>query len=683
MDKRGRKQIGEFKITGTEAKRRFDDRHAAIDKQIDNARQQIDWKRRNKAEQSLPQWVKTYCVGILIDDEPPEKGYQILDEMESALSDSRPYMIMMGRGGGKTSYVECACVYALATNKRRFPVVISNNARASCNILNDIFRMFQEVDTPFAQDYPDLCKPIEIANGSYRRKQTYKGVGTEIAKTSSQINLARLTDENGVLPKTGCVIATRGISSGIRGLKHHTMRPDLVLLDDLQTSEDAENPSSVEKLLNIIKKDVMNLAGKGKLAVLQTATPICPEDLTEKIQSDSNWKTTVWPSIVKWPKDILDNGDKGLWAKYFKMFDSENVNDKKHKESLEFYKTNRDKMDEGAVVFNPTRFKKSDGHISALQSLLEKRHMIGDSAFSAEFQMKPKRYSFHLDISPKTVLTRTTQNEKLVVPDGYVFVSASTDLNVSYAATTVVTAFKPDMTAHVLYHHITRSRIDSLLNDTEYNQKVYALLTKIGQSLKNLDLKIDGWAIDAGGKNWDAVCTFAKNSMSLCGVSACAFAGRASHIFNPFIRSRLRDAIGRTVLCGNDQEHVKSGGGFKYMFFDADIYREMVQRAFISEVGSPGCCTLYNGDADEHSDFAIQICNEKLLFVKHNPDGRNFYTWKTMEPHDYLDCMSMCFAVASSQGISSSVSQNKSLNQNKRNKVMLPIKRKPTRIKIV
>jgi hypothetical protein len=178
--------------------------------------------------------------------------------------------------------------------------------------------------------------------------------------------------------------------------------------------------------------------------------------------------------------------------------------------------------------------------------------MIGDNAFSAEFQMKPKRYSFHLDISPKVVMSRMTDDEKLFIPDGYVFVSASTDLNVSYSATTCITAFKPDMTAHVIYHHITKSRIDSRLNDTEYNQKVYSLLVKIGETLKSLNIKIDGWAIDAGGKNWDAVCTFAKNSMKSCGVPACAFAGRASNIFNPYVRSRLRDAIGRTVLCGND-----------------------------------------------------------------------------------------------------------------------------------
>ena len=126
-------------------------------------------------------------------------------------------------------------------------------------------------------------------------------------------------------------------------------------------------------------------------------------------------------------------------------------------------------MDEDSEVFNPNRFLRSDGHISALQALLEKQHTIGDAAFSAEMQMKPKRHSFQLDISPKVVCARANDVARLVVPEGYVFVAASTDLNVSYAASTVITAFKPDMTAHVLYHELTRSRIDSKLNDTEYS----------------------------------------------------------------------------------------------------------------------------------------------------------------------------------------------------------------------
>ena len=101
-------------------------------------------------------------------------------------------------------------------------------------------------------------------------------------------------------------------------------------------------------------------------------------------------------------------------------------------------------MDDGAVLFAPDRFKLQDGHISGLQALLEKRHMIGDAAFQAEMQMKPKRYSFKLNISPRDIIRKSTSTPQLVVPDGYVFVAASTDLNVSYALTTTIVAFKPD-----------------------------------------------------------------------------------------------------------------------------------------------------------------------------------------------------------------------------------------------
>ena len=149
------------------------------------------------------------------------------------------------------------------------------------------------------------------------------------------------------------------------------------------------------------------------------------------------------------------------------------------------------------------------------------------------------------------MLARANAVKRMVVPDGFIFVACATDLNVSYAASTTITAFKTDMTSHVLWHEVTPCKIDQKLNDTEYNQKVYNLLVNVGKKIKGLGIKIDGWAIDAGGRNWNAVCSYAKQAMSSCGLPACAFAGRSSNIFNPFVRSRLRDAIGRTVLCGD------------------------------------------------------------------------------------------------------------------------------------
>ena len=433
----------------------------------------------------------------------------------------------------------------------------------------------------------------------------------------------------------------------------------------------------MQKVLDIIKKDVMNLSSKGKLAVLMTSTPLNPEDLCEKIENDIAWKTTKYPAIIKWPTDISKNPDDGYWAQYFKMYDSELADDKTHEESLEFYRSNREIMDEGAVLFAPERFKLEDGHISGLQALLEKRHTIGNAAFAAEMQMKPKKFSFKLDIKPKDIIAKTTDDKQLVVPDGYIFVAASTDLNLSYALTTVVVGFKPDMTAHVIHYMFTKCNIDSKLPQAEYNRAVYDALVGLGKEIKALGIKIDGWGIDASGVPFDAVTLFTKNAFQLVGLPACAMMGRASHVFNPFVRTRLRDAVNKTVLCGDAQEHVKSGAGKKYMFWNSDFYRETVQKAFLAKIGAPGSCTLFYGTTDEHTEYAMQVCNERLLLIQHKKDGRDVYSWKSREPHDALDATAQAFAVAASQGISGT---------NMRRAVGIkrePVKKSKPRIKVI
>lgn len=128
--------------------------------------------------------------------------------------------------------------------------------------------------------------------------------------------------------------------------------------------------------------------------------------------------------------------------------------------------------------------------------------------------------------------------------------------------------------------------------------------------------------------------------------------GRASHMFNAFVKSRLREAINNTVLCGSPEEHVKASAGQKYMFWNSDLYRELVHKAVLAPSGASGSLTLFAGDAEEHSEFATQMTNEKLLFVRHCQNGKDIYTWKTNEPHDMLDAVAQAFAVAASQGIS-------------------------------
>jgi hypothetical protein len=48
----------------------------------------------------------------------------------------------------------------------------------------------------------------------------------------------------------------------------------------------------------------------------------------------------------------------------------------------------------------------------------------------------------------------------------------------------------------------------------------------------------------------------------------------------------------------------------------------------------------------------MQVTNERLLLIQHKKDGRDFYSWKSKEPHDALDATAQAFAIAASQGIS-------------------------------
>ena len=140
--------------------------------------------------------------------------------------------------------------------------------------------------------------PFQVCNGSFRRRQLYKGRSTDIEKNAAVLRLATIYKDNVELPCSGSVVTVRGITSGIRGLKVGQLRPDTVILDDLQSSELASSPDQVQKIQDIIRKDIMNLSSKGKLAVLMTSTPLMPEDLCEKIENDIAWKTTKYPAII-------------------------------------------------------------------------------------------------------------------------------------------------------------------------------------------------------------------------------------------------------------------------------------------------------------------------------------------------------------------------------------------------
>lgn len=160
-----------------------------------------------------------------------------------------------------------------------------------------------------------------------------------------------------------------------------------------------------------------------------------------------------------------------------------------------------------------------------------------------------------------------------------------------------------DNTACVIWHKFRKCKIPLNIPEQDYYQRVYNLLAEHGRELKGIGLKIDAWSIDCNGTPFNAVTDFCRNSMKLCGIPAAGFIGKASHIYSPYVRSRLKEDVNQTLLCGDDNEHKKSGTGRRWTFFNSDFYHELAQKSFLQEVGNVGSLSLYEGN--DHTEWAI------------------------------------------------------------------------------
>ena len=250
--------------------------------------------------------------------------------------------------------------------------------------------------------------------------------------------------------------------------------------------------------------------------------------------------------------------------------------------------------------------------------------------------------------------SRVSSLKELEIPsEGVQYICAATDVNASKWLTSVIMVFMRNQTSHIIWHKFKKSRIPANIPEHDYYQRLYNLLGEHGRELKKVadehGFKIQGWSIDCGGSNWNAVLDFAKNSMRICGLPCCGFAGKASHAYRSFVRSRLKEDVNRTLLCGDEDERKKSGTGHRYTYFDSDLYHEQAQKGFLQEVGNIGSISWYQGG--NHTEWAVQVCNEKLLLKRARQDGTVEYTWKDIgSDHDALDAIGQCLATYASQG---------------------------------
>lgn len=317
------------------------------------------------------------------------------------------------RGFAKTAIAVRAGIWGVLHGHRKFiPIFCASEPNADA-ILDSIKTELAENDILHGM-FPWL-ECIRALEGKPQRcpSQHVGGILTNISWRADRIVLPSVDK----CPFSGSIILSKSMRSA-RGLQHTTddgtvIRPDFVIMDDIQTDEDANSPAGVRKLTTKVKKSILRGGGhSASLAAIMNCTVICPEDAAEAFLNDPGWQSVRYKMVPTMP----DNMD--LWTgPYRDILIDFDRNDPKGqrtaaRKAMDYYQANRYAMDQGAVVAWEWAYAWDDDEpveCSALQHAMNILLLEGEEVFASECQNEPIRIDDTLKLSPKDIIAKGTR----------------------------------------------------------------------------------------------------------------------------------------------------------------------------------------------------------------------------------------------------------------------------------
>lgn len=180
----------------------------------------------------------------------------------------------------------------------------------------------------------------------------------------------RVWNVNVILTTNNIKIQAFGSGKAVRGLRHGSYRPKLIILDDIESDENVQNKEQRDKLYKLVTKAVVGL-GPPDLSVqlICINTILHYDSVPNRLLKNPTWKGKRFSAIQRWP-DRMD-----LWDEWEKIHLAEG-----EEASDQFYTTHQQEMDAGAVMCWPAMRPL----ISCMRLRAEDHH-----SFDCEYQNDP------------------------------------------------------------------------------------------------------------------------------------------------------------------------------------------------------------------------------------------------------------------------------------------------------
>ncbi|MCC7408091.1 MAG: phage terminase large subunit family protein [Phycisphaeraceae bacterium] len=611
---------------------------------------------------------------------------RVIDKIERAVRTGGLFAMAMPRGSGKTVLCQAAVLWSALVGATPFVCLIAASAERARDLLENI-KIWLETNPLLHADFPEVTYPIQCLERITNRQkgQKYKGEPTRIDWASDRIVLPTIAGSKA----SGVVISSSGMKgSDIRGQNYaradgQVVRPQLVLVDDPQTTESAWSPSQSQRREAILAGDVLGMAGPGKkIAGLMACTVIRPADMADNIldrEKHPEWQGERTKMVYAFPS----SGAEKLWAKYAEMRADSFRNDGDGREATEFYRTFRVAMDTGAIVAWPQRYNSDE--ISAIQHAMNLRFR-DEAAFFAEYQNEPMVVEIGEEmLTPEAIATKLNGYRPGEIPIGCNHLTMFIDVQ-QKVLFWMLCAWEENFTGYLVDYgtwpdqrraYFTlrdlRATLGRALSGAGVEGQIYAALDKLtGEKLAQAyrredgaEMRIDRCLVDANwGQSTDVVYQFCRQSSfaAMLLPSHGKYIGASSIPFSEYKRRR-GDRVGLHWRIPNTVGRRQ----VRHALIDTNYWKSFVHARLAVAMGDPGSLSLFGRDEKAHRLLADHLTAEYR--VKSLAQGRTVDEWKlraTRPDNHWLDCLVGCAVGASIQGAALAGVESRSIQPRQR-----------------
>lgn len=281
---------------------------------------------------------------------------------------------------------------------------------------------------------------------------------------------------------SGTKVEAKGTGTQMRGLRYLNTRPDLFLLDDLESNENTNTKELREKNFYWFQSQALQAMDRDALCVYMGTIVHYDSLLNHVINKSREFKSKKFPAI-------LEHSERpDLWEEWRKIYheDSEDAKDN----ADEFYEANKTEMNRGTKTLWADRYD--------YKYFMQKREEMGAKAFSREYMnnpldedsqvFNPDDFYYYaeadLDLSQCDIFGAVdfAMGKEKGDYSALITIARKRSTGVAYVVDTFIERVKPDKFLQVIVEHTLKYQYERLAVEAQQAQEWFA--DKLGEELQ-------------------------------------------------------------------------------------------------------------------------------------------------------------------------------------------------------